>query len=141
MKKLKNIFLLLILSSSILSCKTRNSQLSTLSNMKQIRRVMPYVQNKIKKEFKLNKFNIYVYNGVNIRAMITDENFSTYCRKVNCDSVCKVIALKIKNYSKESSKNFINGYNEIVITLSKNGDHYIKGSTIDTNYKFKITDL
>ncbi|MDZ4757101.1 MAG: hypothetical protein SGJ10_03045 [Bacteroidota bacterium] len=109
--------------------------------MKQIKQVMPYVQNKIKTEYRLKKFNLYVYNSVNIRAMIADEDFIFNCSTVNCDSVCKVLAQKIKEYSKEKSENFIDGYNEIVITLARKGDHIIKGSTIDTNYKYKITDL
>lgn len=102
---------------------------------------MPYVQKKIKKEYGLNKFNIYVYNSVNIRAIITDENLIQNCSKINCDSFCKDVAIKIKNYSNEKSGDFINNYREIVITLSRNGNQYIKGSTIVTNYKFKIANL
>lgn len=111
------------------------------NNMKQIMQVMPYVQNKIKTEYRFKKFKLYVYNSDNIRAMIYDEDFIFNCSTVSCDSVCKVLAIKIKDYSKEKSENFIGGYNEIVITLARRGDHIIKGSTIDTDYKYKITDL
>jgi hypothetical protein len=138
---MKSLVYLMIFGFFILSCHSQKTRMPMPNNMKQIMQVMPYVQNKIKTEYRFKKFKLYVYNSDNIRAMIYDEDFIFNCSTVSCDSVCKVLAIKIKDYSKEKSENFIGGYNEIVITLARRGDHIIKGSTIDTDYKYKITDL
>jgi hypothetical protein len=137
----KSTFFVFLISCLFFSCKNKIHGFKLPKNMKEIKKVMPYVQDKVMSEYSLSKLNLYVHNYNDIRAMVYDENFIRKCSTLNCDSVCKVLAHKIKEYSKEKSNNFIDGYNEIIITLATSGDHLIKGSTIDTDYKFKIADL
>jgi hypothetical protein len=110
-------------------------------NLSQIKVVIPYLQNKISLEYYLKSVIITVHNANDIRVIIKDANFIENCSSTNCDSVCLIMAKKIKQYSKEKSDNFIDSYKDIVIILAKNGDHIIKGSTIDTKYIYSINKL
>ena len=110
-------------------------------NVNEVKVVIPYLQNKISLEYNLKSISITVHNTTDLRVIIKDEKFISNCSSANCDSVCLIMAKKIKLYSKDKSKTFIDNYNDIIIILSKNGDHIIKGSTIDTKYTNPINKL
>jgi hypothetical protein len=120
------------------SCSTSRIETPLISDMAQILHVVPYVQKKIKSECGLKKFDLFIYNNNKIRAMVYDEDFVSRGLTSDTDSVCNVLAKKIKIHFEERDSSFLSKYDELVVTLCKSGDHLIKGSTIDINRSYKL---
>jgi|LakMenE18May11ns_1017448.scaffolds.fasta_scaffold9547132_2 hypothetical protein len=135
---MKSIILVTITTLFVVGCKTSKIAMPIIKDMDQIINVMPYVQKKIKTEFDLKKINLYVHNSDEIRAIIYDEDFIATSLASNSDSACHRLANKIMIHCQERDSSFLGKYHEIVITLAKNGNHLIKGSTIDINHRYTV---
>jgi hypothetical protein len=138
--QMKRIFLLFILISSI-RISYAQKKFSSPKNMAELSVIIPYITDKLYDDYALKNVKITVHNTNDIRVIILDEKFINKYLSVNSDSACSILAKKIKTYSKEKSKNFIDNYDEMIIILAKDGSHIIKGSTIDTTFKYFIKNL
>jgi uncharacterized protein YajQ (UPF0234 family) len=135
---MKSIILLTIIILTMVSCITSKISIHIIKDMDQIINVMSYVQKKIKTEFDLKKINITVHNSDEIRVMIYDKDFVATSSVLNSDSICHAIANRVLILCKERDSSFLKKYQGIVITLAQNGNHLIRGSTIDINNRYTI---